>query len=479
MRFTKIVCTIGLKTEKKEYLSALVDAGMNMMRLNFSHWDFDEHWARIKTLREIMKEKWKYVAILVDTPGPEIRTWKLNTDSVVLEKWSEFTLCSEEIIWDKTKVFVTYENLYQDVVKGNLIFVNDWMIHLRVKEIKDKNVVCEVEKPWILTAKRWINLPWIKVNLPALTEDDKQDILRWCKQWVDYVAASFVRNAQVVNDIRYLLAINGGQHIKIISKIENQEWIDNFEEILEVSDGIMIARWDMWTEIPLYEVPLVQKMMIKRANDEWKIVITATEMLESMIINPRPTRAEVTDIANAVFDGTDAVMLSGETAKHNCKYPVEAVEHMSAICERVDKDVDGTQFDIKPVFVEREIEWAMGLTDSIAKWSVETARHVGAKLIVAVSVSGRTARKIRKYFPEQAILVLTPHEITARQVSLVRGIFAEVISSDVKHFSELLGLVKKVALKKWFVDLWDLIVLTGSSDLLWEGKTDMLKIIKV
>jgi len=478
MKFTKIVCTIWLKTEKKEYLSALMDAGMNMMRLNFSHGDFEEHGARIKTLKELMKEKNKHVAILLDTPGPEIRTGKIKDKSCFLELWSQFVLTVEEVLWDSEKVFVTYDGLSADVMIWDTILLDDGLISLKVKSFRGRDVVCEVMASWTLTAKRWVNLPGIRVSLPDLTDDDIKDIIWGCEQWVDYVAASFVRNWAVVEKIRNILKENNSSYIKIISKIENQEGIDNFEEILEASDGIMVARWDMWTEIPLYEVPLVQKMMIKRANDEWKIVITATEMLESMITKPRPTRAEVTDIANAVFDGTDAVMLSGETAKHNCKYPVEAVLNMASICERVDLELDGTQFDVKSKFVDAHIEEQFDFTEAVAKWAVETSMLLDAKLIVATTKYGRTVRKIRKYFPGCPILAITSESYTARQLMLVRGVVdAEIL--DLKTDETLYDDIRKIVLKKGLVESGDVIVVVGWQYVEKEEMTNTLKMLKV
>ena len=473
MKFTKIVCTIGLKTEKKEYLSALVDAGMNMMRLNFSHGDFEEHGARIKILREIMKEKGKHIAILVDTPGPEIRTGKLKEDSVELEKWQNFVLTPEEIIWDKHRVFMTYENLYQDVKIGDMIFVNDGMIHLKVESIKNKDVICYVEKAGVLTAKRWINLPGIEVNLPALTEDDKKDMLWGCEQGVDFVAASFIRKKSDVEEVRSVLNSHGGENIKIISKIENQEGLDNFDEILEVSDGIMVARGDLWVEIPMEELPIVQKMMVEKTVQASKFVITATQMLDSMMKNPRPTRAEVTDVANAVLDGTDAVMLSGETSKHNCAYPVEAVQTMAMICERADREMTGPRFDVSLAHVDGEHE----VTEAIAKGVVETAKIVDAKLIVCISSSGKTAHKIRKYFPSQYILVLTTVEKTAKQLSLLKGTRVELLDDCATLDScsaKLMSFVKEM----WLV-AGDKFLLTASSGDQGQWKTDMLKIVVV
>lgn len=481
MKFTKIVCTIGLKTEKKEYLTQLVEAWMNVMRLNFSHGDHQEHGARIKTMREITQEKDLKVAILLDTQGPEIRTKKLEWGKdVLLEIGQTFTLTIDDIVWNKNKVAVTYSWLTEDLKTWDTVLLDDGLIKLVVQEIQWNNVICEVMNTWELGEKKWVNLPGVKVNLPALSPKDIEDIIFGCKQWVDYIAASFIRKKSDVEEVRALLNAHGWQYIKIISKIENQEWVDNFEEILEASHGIMVARWDLWVELPMQELPLIQKSMVERAVEEGKIVITATQMLESMIKNPRPTRAEISDIANAIFDGTDAVMLSWETSKHNCAYPVEAVQTMASICERIDQEIDGDEFDIRPRFSDQDNdgEKHIEFSQAIAKWAFESAKTLGAKLIVVSTVWWRSARNVRKYFPKQPILVLTPEELTARQVMLIRGVVSEVIKpvTTYKWFYEE---AKNIALEKWLVKKWDVMVIIAWSTE-WEmWLTDMIKITKV
>jgi len=479
MKLTKIVCTIWLKTEKKEYLSALVDAGMNVMRLNFSHWDYKEHGARIVTLKEVMKEKDRYVSILLDTKGPEIRTKKVEWGALMLEQWQILTLTNDDVLWTKDLVSVTYWDLHKDLIPGNIVLLDDWLIQLEVKEIKWKDVVCVVINSGELGDKKWVNLPGVNVNLPTLEEKDKQDIVWGCKQWVDYIAASFIRKRADVIEIRNLLDANWGEKIKIISKIENQEWVDNFEEILQESDGIMVARWDMWVEVPMYEVPMIQKMMIQRANAESKTIITATQMLDSMMKNPRPTRAEVTDVANAVFDGTDAVMLSGETSKHNCAYPVEAVEAMAAICKRVDRDIDGTQFDLVAKFNDAWIVEKHKFTEAISKWVATVARELDVKLIVIASDNGRTVRKVRKNFPKSPLLVITSSETTARQVMMIRWVADACLIEDIRSYSLFYEKSKEIALAKWFVSKWDVMILVWGGSI-WENKsTDTFKIVQL
>lgn len=317
MKKTKIVCTIGPKTESVEKLTELVNAGMNVMRLNFSHGDYVEHGTRITNFRKVMEVTGKQLAILLDTKGPEIRTIKLeNGDDVDLVAGQEFTFTTDtKVVGNKERVAVTYSGFAKDLNVGNRILVDDGLIEMEVLATTDTEVKCKVLNNGALGENKGVNLPGVSVNLPALSEKDKNDLKFGCEQGVDFVAASFIRKGSDVKEIREVLASHGGQNIQIISKIENQEGLDNFDEILELSDGIMVARGDLGVEIPAEEVIFAQKMMIEKCNRARKVVITATQMLDSMIKNPRPTRAEAGDVANAIMDGTDAVMLSGETAK--------------------------------------------------------------------------------------------------------------------------------------------------------------------
>ncbi len=317
MKKTKIVCTIGPKTESKEMLTKLANAGMNVMRLNFSHGDFAEHGQRIDNLREVMAATGKQLAILLDTKGPEIRTIKLeNGQDFSLVAGQEFTFTTDiSVVGNQDRVAVTYPGFAKDLTKGNTILVDDGLIEMEVLETTETEVKCKVLNNGDLGENKGVNLPGVSVKLPALAEKDKADLKFGCEQGVDFVAASFIRKAEDVKEIRELLNANGGEKIQIISKIENQEGVDNFDAILEASDGIMVARGDLGVEIPVEEVIFAQKMMIEKCNRARKVVITATQMLDSMIKNPRPTRAEAGDVANAIMDGTDAVMLSGESAK--------------------------------------------------------------------------------------------------------------------------------------------------------------------
>ncbi|MFT6927616.1 MAG: pyruvate kinase [Psychromonas sp.] len=421
MRKTKIVCTIGPKSESKEMLGKLVDNGMNVMRLNFSHGDFEEHGARIIKLREICQETGKNVAILLDTKGPEIRTVKLaNGDDVLLTAGQEFTLSTDQrIVGDKTIVAVTYEGLTKDLSVGNTVLLDDGLIELTVKRITDTEVICDVMNTGELGENKGVNLPGVKVQLPAISSKDKGDLVFGCEQNVDFIAASFIRKKEDVLEIREFLKAHGGDDIRIISKIENQEGVDNFDEILAVSDAIMVARGDLGVEIAVEEVIFAQKMMIEKANAARKPVITATQMLDSMIKNPRPTRAEAGDVANAILDGTDAVMLSGESAKG--KYPAEAVAIMATICARTDK-IMPTRADVK--------ETKLRITEAVCSGAVKNAEQLGAKLIIVATGAGKSARSLRKYFPRTKILALTSNPKTAQQLALTKGVSAKVVEAQ-------------------------------------------------
>ena len=427
IKMTKVVCTIGPKSEKKEVLKELVLSGMNVMRLNFSHGDHEEHGARIKTIREISKETGKHVAILLDTKGPEIRTGSHAEGDVKydLVEGEDFIVTTDySFKGTPEKISVSYPGMTKDLKPGDTILVDDGLIGLEVKEIKGEEIFCKVKNSGALGQKKGVNLPGVSVSLPALAEKDKADLKFGCEVGVDYIAASFIRKASDVAEVRRVLDDNGGENIKIISKIENQEGIDNFDEILELSDGIMVARGDLGVEVPVEEVPFMQKMMIRKCNAVGKPVITATQMLDSMQKNPRPTRAEAGDVANAILDGTDAVMLSGESA--NGKYPVEAVRTMAKISAKTD------EYGVSKIYYTHEVT----ITEAISKGAVEAAENLGAKLIVCWTKTGRAAKMIRKYNPSMPIIALTDSDVTARQLALVRGVRA-IVANDLdnpEHF---------------------------------------------
>ncbi|CAH0527135.1 pyruvate kinase PykF [Vibrio hippocampi] len=422
MKKTKIVCTIGPKTESVEKLTELVNAGMNVMRLNFSHGNFEEHAARIDNYREVMANTGKQLAILLDTKGPEIRTIKLEGgNDVDLVAGQEFTFTTDaSVVGNKDIVAVTYTGFANDLTAGNTILVDDGLIEMEVISTTETEVKCKVLNNGALGENKGVNLPGVSVQLPALSEKDKADLKFGCEQGVDFVAASFIRKEEDVKEIRTLLDANGGENIHIISKIENQEGVDNFDAILEASDGIMVARGDLGVEIPAEEVIFAQKMMIEKCNRARKMVITATQMLDSMIQNPRPTRAEAGDVANAVMDGTDAVMLSGETAKG--KYPVEAVTIMAQICART----DGA---LKAELGSRLDSPRLRITEAVCKGAVDTAEKLAAPLIVVATEAGKSARSVRKYFPTANIIAVTTNTKTAAQLVLTKGVTPVVVDS--------------------------------------------------
>lgn len=423
MRKTKIVCTVGPASEQPGVLAELARAGMDVMRLNFSHGDFAEHGARIAAAREVAHETGRNIAILLDTKGPEIRTGSVRGGAVNLRTGQAFTLHPDDgTEGDENGVAVTYDRLHEDLSPGNIVLLDDGLLELRVTAVKGQNVVCEVLNNGELANKKGVNLPGVSVSLPALSEKDKGDLAFGCEQNVDYVAASFIRKASDVEAIREHLKENGGEAIRIISKIENQEGVDNFDDILAASDGIMVARGDLGVEIPVEDVIFAQKMMIEKCNAARKPVITATQLLDSMIKNPRPTRAEAGDVSNAILDGTDAVMLSGESAKGD--YPVESVKIMAQICARTDRMMEQR----RPEHVEK-FRGDLAVTESVCRSAVDIATVLDAKAIVVSSESGYSVRSVRKYFPRHSLLAMTNRENTLQQLCLVRGVTSRCVSS--------------------------------------------------
>ena len=469
MKKTKIVCTIGPKTESKEVLKQLLEAGMNVMRLNFSHGDYEEHGRRISNLREVMAETGMRAAILLDTKGPEIRTIKLEGgNDVSLVAGQEFTFTTDRTVIGNNKIVaVTYEGFASDLKAGDTVLVDDGLIAMEVKEVSGNEVKCIVKNNGDLGENKGINLPNVSVNLPALAEKDINDLKFGCEQGIDFVAASFIRKAEDVLAVRKVLCENGGENVKIISKIENQEGLNNFDEILEVTDGVMVARGDLGVEIPVEEVPFAQKMMIEKCNEAGKPVITATQMLDSMIKNPRPTRAEANDVANAIIDGTDAVMLSGETAKG--KYPVEAVKVMARIAEKTDPLIYTN--------VEFENEDAT-ITEAVAKGTVDVAEALEAKLIVVGTGTGRAAKSLRKYFPTARILALTNSQTTANQLLLSRGVLS-VVAEKPETLDCFFKQAEAEAVKTGLVKSGDIIVVTCGEQVYVQGTTNTMKVIKV
>lgn len=452
MRKTKIICTIGPKTESVFMLVKLINMGMDIMRLNFSHGDHKEHNRRINNIRIAMQKTKKQIAILLDTRGPEIRTMKLiNGKDIFLKKgqFFKFTI-DKNVIGNINKVAVTYKNFIDDLSIGNLVLVDDGLIKMKVVNVTKKYIVCSVLNDGILGENKGINLPDINIKLPTLSDIDKKDLIFGCKKNIDFIAASFVRKRKDVLKIREFLDCNGGKNIKIISKIENQKGLKNFSEILDLSDGIMVARGDLGVEIPLEEVIFSQKMMIKKCNKSLKFVITATQMLDSMIKNPRPTRAEAGDVSNAIIDGTDAVMLSGESAKGN--YPIESVKVMKKICIKTDKIV-------KPrININYSKYKNLIFTESTCRSVVEISEKIKAKLIIVETKTGISAKALRKYFPSSIILALTYNQNIANQLILSRGIDAKVIKKP-KSQNDFYYISKNEAINSGYANIGDIVII--------------------
>lgn len=416
MKKTKIICTMGPNTNDKGILTELVKNGMNVARFNFSHGDYNEHMGRLELLKEVRKELDIQVAALLDTKGPEIRTGLLKDGKkVTLKDGQTYTLTTRELVGDDQIGHINYSGLNADVAPGNKILIDDGLIELDVVEVKETDIVCRVANGGELGEKKGVNVPNVKIKLPALTDKDKEDILFGVKQGFDFIAASFVRTADCIREIKGILETHGSG-MKVIAKIENAEGIENLDEIIEASDGIMVARGDMGVEIPPEKVPYIQKMIIRKCNEQCKTVITATQMLDSMIRNPRPTRAEVTDVANAVYDGTDAVMLSGETAMG--KYPVEALKMMAQICEASEEYLDYGAYRQRKVSAENE----HNISNAVCYSSVSTAHDLNAKVIIAPTISGFTARLLSKWRPGVQIIGLSPSASSVRQMQIYWGV---------------------------------------------------------
>lgn len=416
MKKTKIVCTMGPNTDNREIMKELALNGMDVARFNFSHGDHAEHKHRLEILESVREELGIPIASLLDTKGPEIRTGKLKDGKkVTLKEGDLYTLTTEEIVGDETRGYINYAGLAEDVKPGDRILIDDGLIELHVREVNGTDIVCRIENGGELGEKKGVNVPGVRVKLPALTDKDKEDIRFGVDAGFDFVAASFVRNADAIREIREILDEKGSA-MQIIAKIENEEGIENIDSIIEASDGIMVARGDMGVEIPAEKVPHIQKMIIRKCNLACKVVITATQMLDSMIRNPRPTRAEVSDVANAVYEGTDAVMLSGETAMGS--YPIEAVRMMSQIAEESEKYLDYMFYQRRKVSAEN----LRNISNTVCYSSVATASDLEAPVIVAPSVSGFTTRMLSKWHPKALIAGLSPSMTAVRQMQLYWGV---------------------------------------------------------
>lgn len=458
MRKTKIVCTIGPATREVETLKKLILAGMNVARINFSHGNYEDQKVYIENVKKAREELNVPVALLLDTQGPEIRTGVLEQMPVKLKANDIFTLVNEDIIGNNEKVSVTYKDLYKDIEIGTQILIDDGKIELEVIEIKDKDVVCKVTNGGMLGNRKSINLPGTHVNLPSLKEKDIQDLKDGCMADFDFIAASFVRSAEDVKSIRKVLDENGGKNIQIISKIENQEGIDNFDEIIELSDGIMVARGDLGVEIPYYEVPIMQKKFIQKCNDAGKMVITATQMLDSMTENPNPTRAEISDVANAIFDVTGAIMLSGESAMG--KYPVKCVETMNEIATAVEQNIKYWKRFTRREHDLTDMNYEFNLSHSVTS----TAMEMKAKAIFAYTETGNTPRMVASFLPSCPIYALTSNEKTYRQLSLSWDTTPILVKEKAKP-NDVISAGIEEAKMKGYVQEGDIVVIAGGASI--------------
>lgn len=469
MKKTKIVCTIGPASESYETLVKLIESGMNVARLNFSHGDFEEHLGRIKNIRKASEETGKMVGIMLDTKGPEIRTHNMKDGKTTITKGDVVRVSMNEVEGTNERFSVTYSALINDVNPGSIILLDDGLISLQVTDIDHENedIVTTAQNTGVLKNKKGVNVPGVSVNLPGLTEKDRADIMFGLENGIDYIAASFVRRPSDVLEITEILEKEDKMHVQIIPKIENQEGVDNVEEIVKISDGLMVARGDLGVEIPTEDVPIVQKRMIKLCNDAGKPVITATQMLDSMQVNPRPTRAEASDVANAIFDGTDAIMLSGETAAGD--YPVEAVQTMHNIALRTEGALINQDAFALKAYDQND------MTEAIGQAVGHTAKNLNISTIVAATESGHTARMISKFRPKADILAVTFSEETARGLALQWGV-QPTVSEKPTSTDDMFNLATQTTVDKGYAKEGDLILITAGVPVGERGTTNVMKI---
>ncbi len=463
MRRTKIICTIGPASESPEKIKQLLEAGMNVARLNFSHGDYDEHGARIKNLKAVAEKYGYNLGILLDTKGPEIRTGTVPGEGVTLENGKEFILDSDQTTGSSQRVYVTYNNLWREVSVGTHILLDDGLMDLEVTSVSEGKISTIIRNGGILKSKKGVNVPNVSIQLPALTQKDIDDIKFGLKNNIDFIAASFTRKASDILDVRRVVE-DAGSSVEIIAKIENREGLTNIDGILEVVDGIMVARGDLGVEIPVEEVPIHQKDMVTKCNNMGKIVIVATQMLDSMIRQPRPTRAEASDVANAILDGTDAIMLSGETAAG--QFPVEAVETMDKIARRAESILFKTNHGPKK---------GANIAEAIGYACNTIADDLSAAAIITPTQSGVTARMISRHRPNALIVAATPYAKIARSLSLNWGVHC-ILVQESTGTDELLSIAVTKALDNNFVKTGDIVVLTAGVPVGQVGTTNMIKV---
>ncbi len=467
MRRTKIICTLGPAVDSEDMIRTLIRTGMDAARFNFSHGSHPEHLERLNMLKAVRDAMGRPVATILDTKGPEIRIKSFETKTITLEPGDPFTLTTEDVTGNQGWVSVTYPQLHEELQPGQEILIDDGLVAIRVERIEGTNIVCTVENGGTLSANKSINIPGVHIQLPALTEKDIDDIRFGVENDFDFIAASFVRRAADVEAVRAVLHDCGGDDVKIIAKIENQEGVDNLDAILEAADGIMVARGDLGVEIPAARVPILQKQMIRKGLQQGKPVITATQMLDSMMRNPRPTRAEVSDVANAVYDGTGSVMLSGETA--GGKYPVEALTAMVGIVTETESAIDYWK-----QFQKQRVLPASNINDAITHTCCLTAKDLNAKAILTATNSGRSARMICRFRPACPIAALTMHEKVRRQLNISWGV-TPYLTGEVTSTDRIFSLSAEVALKERLVENGDTVVITAGVPLGKSGSTNLIK----
>lgn len=452
LKKTKIICTQGPSTEKPGVVDALIENGMNLARFNFSHGDHEEHLGRIKMVREAAKKAGKVISLVLDTKGPEMRLGDFKDGKVMLEKGNKFTLTYSDEPGDATHVSINHKGLYTEVKPGDTLLLSDGLVALTVDEIKGKDIVTTIQNSGKMSTRKRVAAPGVSLGLPPISEQDANDIIFGCKQDMDFVAASFIQRPEDVLAIRKLIEEHDG-HMEIIPKIENLEGVKNFDAILAVSDGIMVARGDLGVEVPAEDVPLIQKDIIRKCNKAGKPVIVATQMLESMTNNPRPTRAEVSDVGNAILDGTDAIMLSGETASGD--YPVEAVSTMNTIAQRIE-----SALEYKDLFVERGFEHLESRTRAVAHATVQMAYELDANTIITPTESGYTTKVVSKYRPKAAIVAYTSSEKVVRQLNLRWGVYP-ILGAQWKDVDEMTSNATAATVKEGYAKRGDLTIITS------------------
>lgn len=468
MRKTKIICTLGPATEDDKILRQLMIEGMDVARFNFSHGDHAQHEKNLRCIRKYREELDLPIAALLDTKGPEIRVKDFKEGKVVLESGQEFILTTRDILGDKNEVAITYDNLINDIKVGTRILIDDGLISMRVERMTTTDIICIVEDGGPVSNHKGVNVPNVALSMPYVSQTDREDIIFGIEQGFDFIARSFVRSADDILAIREILSQHNCDFINIIAKIENMQGVENIDEIIRVSDGVMIARGDMGVEIPLEDVPSIQKMIIKKVYNAEKIVITATQMLDSMMKNPRPTRAEATDVANAIYDGTSAIMLSGETAAG--LYPVESLKTMTKIAERTERDID-----LVKRFNNRESLVNPDITNAIAHATCTTAMDLNATAIVTVTKSGKTARMISKYRPSCPIIGCTPYENVWRQLNLSWGV-RPLMVEEKTNTDDLFEHAIEQTEKNGYVHQGEITVITAGVPLGVSGTTNLIKV---